>query len=169
MTMQNSSKNMPTGSVSSRPHTLDNQEYFQFLRELLAEGRSVSLLVSGNSMSPFLIHHRDSVLLSPITAPPKKGDILLYQRENGSYILHRLQRVQDNQYYFVGDAQREIEGPLLPSQCIGVVTKVERKGKPLTSKSLLWKFFAKPWLYLLPFRAPLRSCVDLLYYLFNQK
>ena len=37
---------------------VDTREYVSVLKELAEEGRTVSLLISGNSMSPFLVHER---------------------------------------------------------------------------------------------------------------
>ena len=41
---------------------VDTKEYIGMLRELTEEGREVSLLVSGVSMTPFLGHYRDTIL-----------------------------------------------------------------------------------------------------------
>lgn len=40
---------------------VDTAEYVSVLRELTEQGKEVSLLISGNSMSPFLIHERDYI------------------------------------------------------------------------------------------------------------
>ena len=40
---------------------VDTREYIGVLRELTEEGRQVSLIITGNSMAPFLIHGRDTV------------------------------------------------------------------------------------------------------------
>ena len=64
------------------------------LLAVMEEAQTVPLIISGNSMSPFLVHGRDTVYLSKITSPLKKGDMILYRRDSGDYILHRICRVK---------------------------------------------------------------------------
>ena len=40
---------------------VDTNEYVSVLRELAEEGRVVSMLIAGSSMSPFLCHNRDYI------------------------------------------------------------------------------------------------------------
>lgn len=75
---------------------VDTKEYISILRELTEEGRQVSLIISGNSMAPFLIHGRDTVWFEKPKRPLKRGDIVFFQRDDGSFILHRLRRVHKN-------------------------------------------------------------------------
>lgn len=71
--------------------------------DMVDQGNEVLLVVVGHSMEPFLVHERDQVLLSPITREVRKGDIILYQREDGQYILHRICRIGADGYDLVGD------------------------------------------------------------------
>ena len=76
-------------------------------------------------MMPFLIDRRDQVLIKRIERPLKKGDIAFFQRENGQYIMHRIHfmrkddRTGENQFYFIGDGQKNIEGPIKEIQIFG--------------------------------------------------
>lgn len=45
---------------------------------------ALPLQVSGNSMFPFLTHGRDTVYLSRLTRPVRRGDVLLYRRDSGA-------------------------------------------------------------------------------------
>ena len=86
---------------------VDNQEYMKVVRSILEEGKEVPLVVTGNSMMPFLIDRRDQVLIKRIERPLKKGDIAFFQRENGQYIMHRIHfmrkddRTGENQFYLL--------------------------------------------------------------------
>ena len=97
---------------------VDNQEYMKVVRSVLEEGKEVPLVVTGNSMMPFLIDRRDQVLIKKPDRPLKKGDIAFFQRENGQYILHRIhfmrkdKKTGESQFYFIGDGQQTIEGPI---------------------------------------------------------
>jgi len=78
--------------------------------------------------------------------------MVFYQRNNGQYVMHRICRVTREGFYIVGDAQIDIEGPILREQIFAVVTKVRRKGEWITKGSLWWWFFEKIWINLIPFR-----------------
>ena len=124
---------------------------------LLEETESVPLVISGGSMVPFLVHGRDSVYLSKVTAPLKRGDMLLYRRDNGRYILHRIWRIEKESFTMVGDAQTVLEPGIRPDQVLARVTAVRRKGKLLRSGSFWWEFFEKVWIRIVPLRRALMS------------
>ncbi len=139
------------------PRIVDIDAYMPVLRELLAQGQSVSLTVTGESMSPFLRHGRDQIRLAAVTAPPQRGDMVFFRRRNGQYIMHRvLRRMPDGNYAIIGDGQQQVESPIAPEQIFAVVTQVCRKGVRLGPESFWWRFFAGPWLTLLPLRPLLR-------------
>lgn len=113
---------------------------------------ALPLVISGNSMSPFLVHGRDTIYLSHLDRPVKKGDVLLYQRENGAYVLHRVYKVESNGFTMVGDAQTELESGIQPEQIIAIMTSAVRKGKKQAPGSFWWEFFAKIWICMVPQR-----------------
>ena len=55
---------------------VNTQEYVSMLRELTEQGREVNMLISGNSMSPFLMHGRDSIRLKKPERKLRKGDMV---------------------------------------------------------------------------------------------
>ena len=139
------------------PRIMDIDAYMPVLQELLAQGQSVSLTVTGESMSPFLRHGRDQIRLAAVTAPPKRGDMVFFRRRNGQYIMHRvLRRMPDGNYAIIGDGQQQVEAPIAPEQIFAVVTQVCRKGTWIGPEAFWWRFFAGPWLTLLPLRPLLR-------------
>lgn len=125
------------------------EEYRQLLRE---GAEALPLVISGNSMSPFLIHGRDTVYLSPLNRPPRRGDALLYQRRNGSYVFHRVYRVTDEGLTMVGDAQTFLERGIREDQIIAVMTAATRKGRNILPGSFWWEFFEKVWIRMIPIR-----------------
>ena len=130
---------------------IDPQDLIPQLLELLDETDTVPLLISGNSMSPFLIHGRDAVYLSKITEPPQRGDMILYRRDNGRFVLHRVYEAGET-FTMVGDAQTLLEKGIRPEQMLAKVTAVTRKGKLLKKGSFWWDFFEKIWLNMIPLR-----------------
>ena len=135
--------------------SLDTAQLLESYRELLQQVDSLPLRVTGNSMAPFLVHGRDTVTLSRISRPLKTGDVVLYQRSGGAYVLHRIARCQNGVYTMVGDAQTFLEPGISASQMIAVVSAVCRKGKTLGPHDFWWVFFEKIWIRLLPLRPTL--------------
>lgn len=119
---------------------------------LLDSAEYVPLNISGSSMTPFLVHSRDTVYLSRVTRPLKKGDMILYRRDSGAYVLHRIYRVTPEGYWLVGDAQILIEKGVRRDQVLALVTAVRRKEKLLQPGSFWWDFFEKVWIRLIPLR-----------------
>ena len=135
---------------------LDPDALIPPLLELLEDTPSVPLLISGNSMSPFLIHGRDTVYLSKITQPPKRGDMILYRRDSGRYVLHRVYQTGDT-YTMVGDAQTQLEPGIRPDQMLAIVTAVCRKGKRMKKGSFWWDFFEKRWIRMVAMRPAIQA------------
>lgn len=133
-------------------------------RELLKDDsiEALPLLISGNSMAPFLIHQRDTVYLSRLQKPLKKGDVVLYLRDNGSYVLHRIVQINNDQYSMIGDGQFHIEKGIRHDQIIAVMTSVQRKGKILKPGDFWWNFFEKCWIHMIPFRKGILNLVHFL-------
>ena len=145
---------------------IDPQELIPPLLKLLEDTPTVPLLISGSSMSPFLVHGRDTVYLSKITYPPRRGDMILYRRDNGKFVLHRVYETGDT-YTMVGDAQTLLERGIRPDQLLARVTSVCRKGKMLQKGSFWWDFFEKTWIRMLDLRPAARSAYSDLKKLFD--
>lgn len=110
------------------------------LETTINDGGCIPLVVTGNSMNPFLKDGRDTVILRKCTeADFKRGKILLFRRENGALILHRVRKVlPDNKLLMNGDAQYWCE-TVDKTQVIAVASEIERNGKTIPCKSnTLW-------------------------------
>lgn len=142
---------MEQQSVNAR--YVDTQEYVSVMRKLVNEGKEVSMLVAGSSMSPFLIHYRDTIFFAKPQRPLRAGDMVFYQRDNGQFIMHRIIKVRrDGCYDIVGDNQTEIEQGVRRDQIFALITKVKRKGKWIAPGDFWWVFFAHVWRRLIPVR-----------------
>ena len=135
---------------------IDTNIYLKAVREMLQEGNEVTLTITGNSMSPFMIHERDKILISSVNRPLKKGDMAFYQRLTGQYVMHRIRYIRQGErgetYYFIGDAQTVTEGPIYREQIFGLITAVCRKGKWIKPGNFWWEFFEKVWIRIVPLR-----------------
>ena len=66
------------------------------------DGRIVTHVV-GNSMLPLLFNRESIVVVEDVRrVPPRRGDVVLY-RTGGTYILHRVLRVEPEEYVIRGD------------------------------------------------------------------
>ena len=70
-------------------HVMPTKEYFALIQRILDETGQAYVRVTGMSMWPLLYHLRDGVLL---VRPEhiRTGDIVLFDRQNGRYALHRV-------------------------------------------------------------------------------
>lgn len=143
---------------------LETEEYIDLLIEIVREGHEVTLRVIGHSMEPFLIHERDFVLLSPIRNSLQKGDIALFKRENGQYILHRICKIRREGFYFVGDNQNicDIEGPIKREKIYAVVHKVNRQRVEIQEGDCIWQFFKREWLWNIRWRRYMKKLLSLI-------
>lgn len=132
---------------------VDARELYGQLSELIREGKSVSVKITGNSMAPFMYHMRDTIFIKAFEDEPKVGQICLYQRDNGQYVVHRVIKCEkDKTYTIIGDGQTEKEKGIRRDQMIGYVYQIKRKNKMERSGTFWWFFFEKIWLHMIPLR-----------------
>ena len=128
------------------------REYLSMLHSLVQEGHEVSMIITGSSMAPFLIHQRDIIYFKQPDRSLHKGDMVFFQRQSGQYVMHRIWKVKTDGYYMVGDGQTVIEGPIGRDQIFALVTKVKRKGNWIRPGDFWWEFFAHIWINFIPVR-----------------
>ena len=123
---------------------VDTKEYLNTICQLLQEGKQdLPVPVTGNSMCPFL-HPGDIVYLNRYTEL-EKGDIVLFTRPDGSFVLHRIYQIKkDGTYLILGDNQLLPE-PVPAERIHAIVTSARIKEKVVTPKSLRWQCYAKLW------------------------
>ena len=125
---------------------LDMKDIYEIIKIAFDNNQSAVFKVRGMSMFPLLRDRRDSVRLEKITSAPKKRDIILYKRDNGQFVLHRIVKVKNNLYTLVGDNQGIKEYPIREDQILGVVSSIIRKGKEIDlKKSKMYKIYSVLW------------------------
>lgn len=115
------------------------------VKSRLQRGQTAVLKITGSSMTPFLVPERDSVELAGIKKEPEKGDVVLYKRKNGAYVLHRVIKTDKDGFYFAGDGQTFVEGPIEKEQLIAVCDAFIRKGERISGKEPRWKAYEFLW------------------------
>ena len=79
----------------------DNDIILEAIR-LVKEGVSVTLPVNGNSMLPYIIGGKESVILQESTYP-KVGDVVLAWVEDRRYVVHRIIGIEGDCVTLMGD------------------------------------------------------------------
>ena len=146
----------------------ETHTYLRVLIDIIKSGKDVSVTVTGSSMAPFLAHLRDSIIVSPPPRQFHRGDMVFFQRQDSSYVMHRIHHLKEGKLYLVGDNQTEIEGPIDPEQVFGIVRKVIRNGKLLQKGDFWWDFFEKAWIRIVPLRSAAVKAVSIVYKLRNR-
>lgn len=135
---------------------ISREDFSSTILLMLEKNMDVALTITGNSMYPLWKHKRDSVILSNCNRfNLTKGDIPLYQRANGQYVLHRIIKVNRDSYDMCGDAQFQIEHNLPKENIIAVVKAFTRNGKSFNCSCYLFKIYSILWMWLFPLR---RNC-----------
>lgn len=134
----------------------DSQTGLNYIKEALKSEAPVPLNVTGLSMMPLLKQRRDTVwLVSCDVDKIKKGDILLFERNNGKPVLHRVRKIENDLLIMNGDALSYSE-TIEKRQVVAYVKKIVRKGKTIDTGSKKLKAWNKLWNLTLHIRPILR-------------
>lgn len=137
------------------------------IERLLEQGQRIQIQPQGYSMYPMFIPGRDEAILQKAEpAKLKKGDVVLYRRENDILVLHRICKKKKNEFYMVGDNQHEVEGPLKAEQMKGVLIGFIRNDKYRSVKNPVYLLASRLWLFLRPVRPALKKIAAAIKHLF---
>lgn len=133
----------------------------ELIRLQLKERGRASLTVTGDSMYPMLHNCRDQVELIPVSCRQEEKDVILYCRDNGRYILHRIVALTRDGYICCGDNQWKKEF-VRHDQLLAVVDGFTRNEKKYTLHHVGYRLYAAVWVGLFPIRRhllALRRCL----------
>lgn len=127
------------------------------IKELIENGASVPLCITGSSMMPTLKPGRDLVLLRECSETSfKDGQILLFERSDGSLVLHRIRKTQGEMLVMNGDSQPWCEY-IHKKQAIAFVSHIIRNGKKIENNCSVAKIWNLLWYPTRPFRPFLKK------------
>lgn len=127
------------------------------IKELIEIDAAVPLCITGSSMMPTLKPGRDSVLLEKCTeASFRIGKILLFERKDGSLVLHRIRKIRGGTLIMNGDSHVWCES-ISREQAIACVSHIIRNEKKISCNSAVEKLRNILWYPTLPFRAFLKK------------
>lgn len=101
----------------------------------------------GNSMYPLIRQGKDVLIIKKSNRRLKKMDVPLYKRKSGQYVLHRIIKVNENDYVIRGDNTYYNETGIRDDQILGVLSGVIREGKEISVDSFGYKLYSYFWYY----------------------
>lgn len=123
------------------PECLELNEVAPLILEAVKDGGCFYLSPRGRSMLPTIREGKDRVVLEEFISF-KKGDILLYRRKNGQFVLHRLVGFKNGAPVMCGDAQYTLEYGIRSENIIARVSAIIRKNKSVNVDSSLFKLYS---------------------------
>ena len=136
-------------------------ELLPVIQDVLAAGGEFSLKPRGESMLPYFREGRDTVMLSTVSGRIKPGDILLYVRQTGVPVLHRVVSVDtDGSFTMRGDSQYFIERGIRPEQVVAIVKRFYRRGREKHTDSLSSRLYCARRKFTYPIRHFTRRAVS---------
>lgn len=120
-------------------------DFDETIRLVLESGGEFTIWPRGVSMRPYITQGRDSVVLVRPPKKLKKGDIALYRRNSGAYVLHRVISAEGDSLTFCGDNQLTLEHSIGREQVMAVVCRINRKGKSVPVTSLPYRLYVLVW------------------------
>ncbi len=139
---------------AQRTKRVDNHLFMLEIKRLFEqEGKkSVTFVVRGFSMHPFLENGRDQVVLAPPRSP-RKGDVVLAEIMEKRYALHRVIAIKDGTYTMRGDGNPlSMKEQFTREKIVGIADGFIRKGKFVSTGSRKWRAYSFFWELLKPLR-----------------
>lgn len=110
-------------------------------RDVLNEKGFLVTSIVGNSMMPLLREDKDTVLIKPKTRVLKKYDVVLFQRENKKYVLHRIIKIKNNNLIICGDNRIHKDYDIHSEDIIGIMEGYYKKEKFISINSFWYKVY----------------------------
>ena len=95
------------------------------IEEVLEQKGVYVSTTAGVSMYPLLRHRKDTIVIHSVEGRLKKYDIPLYKRGE-AYVLHRIVKVNPDNYVICGDNCLKREYGITDEQIIGVLSGIVR-------------------------------------------
>lgn len=144
-------------------------ELLPFIEEAFNRNTTFKIPITGTSMNPYLVQGRDYVFIKKAEQPLEVGDIPLYRRDNGAFVLHRIVDKDEKGYVMCGDNQFILEKNITDKHIIGVVCTICRDGKTFDVTDSEYIEYKNKYVANVKKRYPIRRLKYKLYRLRNGK
>ena len=117
--------------------SLNNQimevsQLWPLIKEVIDSGGEYRLHPRGISMLPLIRPGQDTVSLV-LPNEINEGDIVLYQREEGHFVLHRVMYIKDSEYQMCGDNQDYLEFGIKIEQIVAKVKNIYKDNEQIVN------------------------------------
>lgn len=122
-------------------------EIFPIIQELINIDKQVVITARGNSMRPFLRDRIDRLILAKPCDAVQKGDVMLYEKPDGVFVLHRVvSKDEDGTFTFMGDCQNNkdvgVTADMIKAKLVGFF----RGSKEISTDNPRYKKFVNIWM-----------------------
>ena len=117
------------------------------LKQCLEELGYAVVPTVGNSMLPILQEGKCMVQVIRIEGKPlQEGDVVLYRRKNGAYILHRIMRkIEEDTFLVCGDHQWKLDEQVQEEQILAIAQGFFRNGHYIDETTRWYRLYKKFW------------------------
>lgn len=117
-------------------------DLYPLIDEVISSGGEFRMYPRGVSMLPLLTQGEDSVVLVSL-GDVCENDMILYRRDNGQFVLHRVTKIDGDEYIMCGDNQFELEGGIKREHLLAKVKYFYNKDKKVTLDSKKYQKYIK--------------------------
>lgn len=106
-------------------------EIVPVMTDVLKKGAPFTFVPNGTSMLPLIRGGIDSVTVSTVPDKLKTGDIVLYKRVSGQFVLHRIVARKKDSYVLCGDHHTMFEYDVRHEDMLALVTEITKDGQKI--------------------------------------
>lgn len=121
------------------------------IKEELRKSGRIVFTNKGRSMMPLLRQDRDLMVIETPDRPYRRLDAVLFEREDGRLILHRILKVKDGGYWIIGDNCSSGEY-VKESSVLGLLTGIKRGKRTISVSDPGYRLYVLLWCAPYPFR-----------------
>lgn len=132
--------------------------------DLIQSGLEIPVVIPlhGSSMYPLIRYMRDYVTVRKCCRRILPGDIVLFQRPDSQYVIHRVWKTADGKVLTMGDNCTHPDFWMPESEVLGLVTHICRGNRIFCVDTPLWRYCGCIWLNTVKIRTALRKILSLM-------
>lgn len=132
---------------------IPNEVLLPEVARLISEGHTVTLIIRGNSMNPFLVDRRDRIVVGPFTETDlQPGAVVLARESLGRIVFHRIIRRNGQELTLLGDGNLKVTEQTNIADVMGIMVAAIRKGKEYPCNGRIWQRYSFWWIKMMPIR-----------------
>lgn len=132
---------------------IPNEVLLPEVARLISEGHTVTLIIRGNSMNPFLVDRRDRIVVGPFTETDlQPGAVVLARESLGRIVFHRIIRRNGQELTLLGDGNLKVTEQTNIADVMGIMVAAIRKDKEYPCSGRIWQRYSFWWIKMMPIR-----------------